>query len=414
MKTIQSLREEQAQLARDVRNHHEKYSATWNAEAQKVYDDLIARLTAVRAEIDRAQQLAEIEAAGRDEDRLRDAADKLEKAHPDSPLAKVFARWLRGGDKAMKAEDWEAMNKGIAPDIRATMSTTTGSEGGFTVATEVARMLMDALKAFGGMREVATVIQTSGFGDLNYPTSDGTSETGELIGQNTTATPADVVFGVKTITAYKYSSKIVTVPFELLQDSAIDVEALVRRRLAQRIGRITNTHFTTGTGTAQPNGIVTAASLGKTGTTGQTATIIFDDLVDLIHSIDPAYRQLGNCRFMMNDASMKVIRKLKDTSGRPIFLPGYDGLGKAMPDSVLGYPVTMNQDVATMAANAKSVLFGDFSYYVIRDVMSAQLWRFDDSAFIKLGQIGFLMWARSGGNFTDVGGAVKYYANSAT
>lgn len=405
MESIQVLRERHQALARELRNHHDKFAAAWTAEAQKTYDDLMARVQGVRAEIKRTEELIELEATARDESVLRDAADRLEK-EGKGPAAQIFAKWLRGGDKVMTSEDWSK--------FRATMSTTTPGEGGYTVATEVARMLVDALKAFGGMRAVATVMSTSGFGDMNYPTSDGTSEVGELIGQNTTATGADPTFGVKTITAYKYSSKIVAVPFELLQDSSIDVEAMVRRRLAQRLGRITNTHFTTGNGTTQPNGIVTAATLGKTGTTGQTTSIIFDDLVDLIHSVDPAYREMGNCRFMLNDSSMKVVRKIKDSSGRPIFLPGYDGLGKAMPDTILGYPVQINQDVAVMAANAKSVLFGDFANYVIRDVMQAQLFRFDDSAYVKLGQIGFLMWMRCGGQFVDVGGSVKYYANSAT
>jgi HK97 family phage major capsid protein len=192
------------------------------------------------------------------------------------------------------------------------------------------------------------------------------------------------------------------------------MEAFIRNRLAQRIGRITNQHFTTGTGTGQPRGVVTAASLGKAGQTGQTTTVIFDDLVDLVHSVDPAYREGGRCMFMMNDASLKVVRKLKDSQGRPIFLPGWDGLAGPMPDTLLGYPVQVNQDVAVMAANAKSILFGDFTYYKIRDVMEVTLFRFDDSAYIKLGQIGFLAWMRSGGNFVDVGGAVKYYQNSAT
>ena len=202
-------------------------------------------------------------------------------------------------------------------------------------------------------------------------------------------------------------------PFELLQDSQIDVAAFVEQRLAQRIGRITNQYFTTGTGSAQPRGVVTAASTGKTGTTGQTLTVIFDDLVDLVHSIDPAYRTGGACRWMMNDSSLKVVRKIKDSQSRPVFLPGYDGLGGAMGDSLLGYPITINQDMAAMGANAKSIAFGDFSKYVIRDVMQLTLFRFEDSAYAKLGQVGFLMWHRAGGNMLD-SAAVKLYVNSAT
>ncbi len=180
------------------------------------------------------------------------------------------------------------------------------------------------------------------------------------------------------------------------------------------MGRITNTHFTVGTGTGQPNGIVTASTAGKVGLTGQTVSVIFDDLIDMVHSVDPAYRELGNCKWMMNDSSLKLIRKLKDSQGRPVFLPGYDGLAGSMPDTLLGYPIVINQDVPVMAANAKSILFGDFSFYNIRDVMDVTLFRFDDSAYAKLGQVGFLMWMRSGGNLIGLGNEVKYYQNSAT
>ena len=113
-----------------------------------------------------------------------------------------------------------------------------------------------------------------------------------------------------------------------------------------------------------------------------------------MHSVDPAYRASGSCRFMMADSSLKVVRKLKDSQNRPVFLPGYEGLGGAMGDSLLGYAVQINQDVAAMAANAKSILFGDFNQYVVRDVMAPTLFRFEDSAYAKLGQVGFLMAPR--------------------
>ena len=137
------------------------------------------------------------------------------------------------------------------------MSTTTGSEGGYSVQTEVATRIVDSLKAFGGMRAVAQVIRTAMGNDMSFPTSDGTSEVGELIAQNTTATAADPTFGTVAVVTYKFSSKIVAVPFELLQDNQIDVAAFVENRLVQRIGRITNQFFTTGTGTSQPRGVIT-------------------------------------------------------------------------------------------------------------------------------------------------------------
>jgi len=403
--SIQELRERRSERAQGLHALLEKNPGDkWAAELQAKYDEGMAEIDALDGEINRHQKLLDAMAVEAETQIVINAADRH--AHDNkSPASALFAKWLRGGDNALSAEEWAG--------IRNTMSTGTGSEGGYSVQSDVAQTIIDALKAFGGMREAATVIQTEMGNALSFPTSDGTSETGELIAENTTATAADPTFGTVSLNAYKFSSKIVAVPFELLQDSQVDIEGFVSNRLVERIGRITNSYFTTGTGTSQPRGIVTGAGAGKTGTTGQTTTVSFDDLVDLVHAVDPAYRLSGNCRFMMNDASLKVIRKLKDDQGRPIFLPGYDGLGGPMADSVLGYGVTINQNVATMAANAKSILFGDMAKYYIRDVMQASLFRFTDSAYAKLGQVGFLMWARSGGNLLDAN-AVKYYQNSAT
>lgn len=407
MQSIQDLRERRASLAKNLHKLlEENPGQKWNNDHQATYDQGMAEIESIDSEVKRINKVLEAIAEQAETDGIRNVVER--KAHDQKRPEHLNAFWklMKNGEKLITPEEW-----GV---LRNTMSVGTAAQGGYTVPTEVATSVADALKAYGGMRSVAEVFRTSMGGDINYPTSDGTSETGELIGENTTATAADPSFGVAALKTYKFSSKVVAVPFELLQDSAIDMESFIQKRLVQRLGRVTNTYFTTGTGSAQPNGVVTAATSGKVGTTGQTLTVIYDDLVDLVHSVDPAYRALGNCRFMMNDASLKVIRKLKDTSGRPIFLPGYDGLAGPMPDTLLGYPITINQDVAVMAANAKSILFGDFSFYKIRDVMDIQMFRFDDSAYIKLGQIGFLAWMRSGGNFVDVGGGVKYYANSAT
>lgn len=406
MQSIQDLRERRAIVAQSISKMLDDHPGDkWTSALQEKYDAGMAEIENIADETKRVQQVLDLIAENAQTETIRNHVDRV--AHDSkSDAIKLYNKWLRGGDRALNADEWG--------QIRNTMSTTTQSQGGYTVPTEVAQQVADALKAYGGVRPVADVITTSGSNPINFPTSDGTAETGELIAENTTATAADPSFGVVTLTTYKFSSKIVAVPFELLQDSAVDMESFVRNRLAVRLGRVQNTYFTTGTGSSQPNGVVTAAASGKVGSTGQTLTVISDDLIDLVHSVDPAYRALGNCRFMMNDSSLKVIRKIKDTAGRPIFIPGWDGLSGSMSDTLLGYPVQINQDVAVMAANAKSILFGDFSFYKIREEMGVTLFRFDDSAYIKLGQIGFLAWVRAGGNLADVGGCLKYYQNSAT
>lgn len=415
-KSIQDLRERRAAKAQEARTLLDTNTGDkWTASVANQVDTLYNEIGTIDEQIRRHDRQAEIE-----------AAEKLEpfhqKDHDPKSAKALYNKWLRGGDNALSAEDWT--------HIRNTMSTTTPSEGGYTVESDVASQLIDAMKQYGAVRAVAEIIPTAQGNPLSYPTSDGTAETGELIAENTTATAADPSFNTVALNAYKFSSKVVAVPIELLQDATIDIEAFVRRRLAQRLGRIQNTFFTTGTGSSQPRGIVAGAALGKTGTTGQTATIIYDDLVDLIHSVDPAYRN-SRCRFMTNDALLKVIRKLKDSQNRPIWLPSFEAgitLGPgARPgsqepggdtvtvpfDVLMGYPLYVNNDMATPAANAKTLLFGDMSYYKVRDVMNVSLFRFTDSAYTKLGQVGFLGWARAGGNLVDTA-AVKHYAHSAT
>jgi HK97 family phage major capsid protein len=414
--SLQQLREQGASIVAAMRALADKPAEKWNKEVDTPeWDKLDAQLVDIQANIKRQERVIQAAADSLQRDLVVDASLRVAKAGKSEASA-LFAKWVRGGDGAMSAEDWTV--------IRATMSTTTSSQGGYTVQTDVQKTVLDALKQYGGMRRVATVLQTAMGNTINYPTSDGTSETGEIIGQNTTATGLDVSFGVVPLNVYKFSSKIIAVPFELLQDSEVDVEGFVVKRATTRLGRITNTKFTVGAGdgSSEPNGLITAASTGVTAanSTSQVTAVLYDSLIDLQHSVDPAYREGGECKWMMNDASVKVIRKIKDGQSRPIFVPGYEfaiptgGKSAGIPDSLLGDPIQVNQDMAVMAANAKSIAYGKMSEYVIRDVMDVTMFRFTDSAYTKLGQVGFLAWLRSGGNLIDIGGAVKLFVNAAS
>jgi len=401
--SLQALRERKQALAREA-NHilAEKGAQTWTAEDQTKYDGLMDEMNRLNAQISAHQRALDNEA----ESHFANAGKGGKKGDlGEIDAVAAVALYMRFGNNVTAEQ---------AIAIRNAMSTTTTTEGGYTVPSEVATMVIDAMKAYGGMREVAEIITTDGGNALNFPTSDGTSEVGEIVAENAAATGADITFGTAAVNPYKYSSKKIALPVELITDSAIDVVAFVVNRLATRLGRITNTHYTTGDGSSKPYGVAARASSGKVGTTGQTATVIYDDLVDLKHAVNRAYR--SNARFMLNDLSVAIVSKLKDTTGRPIWTPGTnDGsIDGGVPDTLLGYPVTTNDDVATMAANAKSILFGDFSQYKIRDVNgNTVIRRFDDSAFALNGQVGFCGWMRTGGNLVDTA-AVKYYANSAS
>ena len=425
MKHLQALRERRDQLARTLTNLVDKdKTPEWKPEHQAQYDQAMAEIGDIDGQIKRHNDaMAAIgmnASTGQVDEELRDRFTRTPGAHGAESGA--LRAYLGGGIAALAPEQLTAMRARQSGDIanamrlpQAAMSTSTPAEGGYTVATEYFRQLTEAMKLFGGIRSVATILPTGTGAQMNFPTADATSEEGEIVGQNAAVTLGETTFGNISLDVYKYSSKKIAVPFELIQDSMFDIEGYLNSLLQVRLGRITAKHFTTGTGTSQPRGVVTAAGSGKVGATGQTATVTYDDLVDLEHSVDPVYRVGPKVGFMMNDATLKVLRKLKDSQGRPIFVPGYEqGNPGGAPDRLLGRPIFISQEMPTMAANAKSILFGDFSRYMIREVMDLTLFRMADSNFILNGQIGFVAFNRQGGNLVDVGGAVKFYQNSAT
>lgn len=396
MKTIQALREKIANLATQSNNLlANKGDQTWTKEEQAQFDGFVNEIELVKGQIRALEKMREMEA-----DNFFAAAPAGTANDTEITSLVAVALYMRQGSNVTAEQ---------AVAIRNAMSTTVATEGGYTVPTEIAKMVIERLKAFGGMREVAEVITTETGTGLNFPTSDGTGEEGEIVGENQPVTGQDVTFGTVPLNTFMYSSKKIALPLQLIQDSAIDVIALVINRLATRIARIQNRHYTVGTGTTQPDGMIPKAGIGKIGASGQTVTITYDDLVDLKHSINRAYRSAA--KFMMNDLSVSTVSKLKDTTGRPIWVPSVD---VGAPDSLLGFAVAINDDMAVMAANAKSIAFGDFSKYMIRDVANTTtMRRFDDSAFALLGQVGFCGWTRSGGNLVEPA-AVKVYTNSAT
>lgn len=405
---LRARRDAAAKVANDInaRNPADKAMPKDDATAM---DAALADVEAADGDIAREMRLQQT--AGNEHEVAMNGATR--EGGGQTEEAGALRAMLTGGISSLTPEQRTAVASRQNPDIRAAMSTTTGAEGGFTVATEFSRSLLLAMKQLGGVRQVASSIQTSTGATMLFPTADSTAEEGEIVGQNATASVGETTFGQASLDVYKYSSKSIALPFELLTDSMFDIEGYIKTLLALRLYRIQNRHQTVGTGTGQPRGIATAAPVGKTGATGQVATITYDDLVDLEHSVDPIYR--AGAKLMLHDDALKMVRKIKDTQGRPIFVPGYEqGNPGGAPDRLLGREIVINQNMPAPAANAKSVLYGDFSKYLIRDVLDVTLFRMTDSAYTLKGQVGFVAFCRSGGNMLDVGGAVKAYQNSAT
>lgn len=283
---------------------------------------------------------------------------------------------------------------------RAQSLTTTA--GGFTVPDEMMRSLEESLLAYGGMRQVSTVITTATGADLPIPTVDDTAQKGVILAENTGAANQDVTFAQIVLQAFKYSSKQILVSVELMQDSSVNLAAYLGSALGARIGRITNDHFTTGTGSGQPNGIVTAAG-NSSVTVASAGVMIFSEPLRLLHSVDPAYR--AGASFMCHDSTLLKLRQMVDGQSRPIWEPS---LQPGTPGTLYGYPVVVNQSMASYAATARVLIFGQLSKYLIRDTRGIEIMRLDER-YADAHQVGFLGFMRTDGDLLDAGtDPVKY------
>lgn len=292
-------------------------------------------------------------------------------------IAKLFNKAPRNAAEARAYE----------PEARA-QSIGTNSAGGFLVPTTLSTTLEQQLLDYANVRSVAQVLRTATGNPLDLPVCNDTANKGEIIAENTAFNAQDFTFSKVSLNAYKYSAKLVLVSVELLQDSAIDLPAFLGQALGERIGRIQADHFTTGTGASQPQGIVTGSTKGVDA--ASPTALAVDDLLGLLHSVDRAYRTNG--AWMVHDSILLAIRKLKDSQLRPIFTESYR---EGEPDRLLGYPVIVNNSMdSTIVATKKTVLFGDYSKFVIRDAQDINIIRMDER-YGEYGQVAFTALSRS-------------------
>lgn len=409
----------------------DKRATVWNE-----YQDVLTRATDDGFSVDDRTTLDrmdnELRQLGEDIDRINKAAElrlKLEApdrsvlpAAPGAPdddtraqataeYDRAFGSFLRAGMNGMEAEQRAAMMASFVPstELRA-QGVATNAAGGFLVPQGFRNRIVETMKAWGMVANVAEVITTASGQTLPWPTNDDTANEGAILAENTAVTEQDVTLGQAQLGAYMYTSKLVRVSFQLLQDEAFDLDTWLPRKLGERLARITNRHQTVGTGTAQPLGIQTTAAIGVTLPVGNVTGATYDGYIDLIHSVDPAYRQSGRAQFMLHDNALASARKIKDSQNRPLWEPS---LQAGVPDTLFGYGLTINQHLPTPAASTKSVLFGDFfAGYVIRNVLGIQMLRLEER-YADFLQVGFLAFLRTDATVQDAS-AYKAMAQSAT
>ncbi len=287
------------------------------------------------------------------------------------------------------------------------LSATTATSGAEFVPEGFVRNLEISMLDYSGILQVADILRTGSGNDIPWPTMNDTGNKGRLLAESAATTATDPATNNVTLGAYKFSSDSVLVPYELLEDEDVapELPSILNSALAERLGRIIEQYCTTGTGSSQPNGIVTAASLGKTA--ASATAITFPELINLEHSVDPAYRNGPGVGYMMNDAIVEALRLINDSDGRPLWTDG--SVQEGTPSRLHGRPAYINQEMASsIATTAKTVLFGQLSKYKVRQVNNIRFYRLEER-YRDNDQDGFVAFIRLDGDLLDAGtDPVKY------
>ncbi|OWK34960.1 phage major capsid protein [Fimbriiglobus ruber] len=291
-------------------------------------------------------------------------------------------------------------------DFRANLSNQSGPAGGYLIPpASLLREIEINLLAYGGLLEVADTITTQTGERMGWPTTDDTFNKGRRLGPNAATAPPgantkEPKFGQVYLDAYKYTTDACLVPYELIEDAIVDVPKLLGSLLGVRLGRILNDECTTGTGNSMPMGIVTAAVLGGSTQIVKAGQIGADDILNLYHSVDPAYRVGDGIGFMMHDKILLQVRKLKDGDGQYLFKSGAD-YGK--PDTLFGEQIFINQSMTqTQTSTDYPMIFGQLGKYKIRRVREMRMYRLEER-YRDTDQDGFLALIRADGNLLTAG-----------
>lgn len=382
--TILELREKRAkawEAAKAFLDSHRNDKGVLSAEDDAAYTRMEQEITDLGKEISRMER--------------REALDAQLNLPVNQPLT---GKPLNGRETAKtgRATDeyrqnfWDMMrSKTPMPQVVNALQIGTDSEGGYLVPDEYERILVEALEEENVFRQLAKVIRTSS-GDRKIPVV-ATKGTASWIDEEGAYLESDDSFGQVSIGAYKVGTMI-KVSEELLNDSVFDLEAYISREFARRIGAKEEEAFFTGDGSGKPLGVLAATGGAETGVTAASATAITaDELIDLFYSLKAPYRR--NAVWVLNDSTIKAIRKLKDNQGQYLWQPS---LTAGAPDLLLGKPVRTSAYMPAIAADAKTVAFGDFSYYWIADRQGRSFKRLNE-LYAATGQVGFLASQRVDG-----------------
>jgi HK97 family phage major capsid protein len=373
MADLKTLREQMANIATEARAKLSEVTdatdETRAADVEREFDAMMADHDKLSARADRMEKVEKALRAGEAVDfdkrpsfegRSAPAVDEGFKMDYRSAFAEMIAA---GGDAYVDAEVRSVLRE------NRTQVAGTDSAGGYTVPTELATFIEKSMIATGPMygNELFTVINSADGRQFNIPTVDDTAVTAVAHTEGTQPTDdggKDATFGQKAVGAFAFDSEWIRWSAELNADSILNMESLLGELIGERLGRIANSKLTTGSGSSDVEGIVTNSGVGKTA--AATGAVTADEIIDLIHSVDPAYRNSPATAIMMNDSTLAAVRKLKDGDGNYLWQMGNYQAG--VPQNLLGYDVVVNQAMASLGTGNKVMLFGDMSKFYVRKV----------------------------------------------
>ena len=331
---------------------------------------------------------ADVVSQGKEIDRLeRQAVLDLELSKPtttaitNKPSQHQEPEKTGRASSAYKAAFWKAMKSKNAFEVHNALQVGTDSEGGYLVPDEFERTLIEALEEENIFRQLATIITTSS-GDRKIPVV-ATKGSASWVDEEGAIPEADDAFGQVSIGAYKLAT-IIKVSEELINDSVFNLEQYIAKEFGRRIGVKEEEAFFVGDGTGKPTGIFNATGGAGVGvTTASASAITIDEIMDLFYSLKSPYRK--NAVFVTNDATVKSIRKLKDGNGQYLWQPSVTA---GQPDTILNRPLKTSVYVPGIAAAAKTIAFGDFSYYWVADRQGRSFQRLNE-LYAATGQVGF-------------------------
>lgn len=365
------------------------------AEEQVSYERQTADLESLRSRADK--MVADEETNRSAEESLRSLASRA-KAPEVSGADDELRSFLRG-------EKREFIARPDAQEMR-DLTKGTASSGGATVPTSFYGQLWAHLIETAAIVNYATVIRTESGENLEFPTTTAHSS-GALTAENAAITESDPAFAKRTLGAYKYAT-LIQAPRELIDDTGVDLEGYLSMQAGRAVGNALGAHLVTGDGSSKPTGIMTSTTLGVTGGASVSGAFTADNLIDLYYSVIAPYRNSSKAAWLMRDASLATVRKLKGSDNNYLWVPGLAGA----PDTILGKPVATDPNVAAVALGARSVAFGDMSAYYVRLAGGIRFERSDEFAF-NTDQATFRCIVRGDGVLLDQTGAVKHFLGNA-